>query len=161
MDALGAAGACAGFLFLDVKDDAEGLAPKKDRRIKARKTLEARLRGLGDGYLDVVGYASGVRYEYLQFIAWDLSAVLECASAAFEELDDVVEAGFHTYLRDASAFMMKTRNGNPEDLPDEAFGEDEAEGSHLFGSMKAGGDEHAAERRGGFRDPRLTAAATA
>ena len=159
MDALGAAGACAGFLFLDVKDDAEGLAPKKDRRIKARKTLEARLRGLGDGYLDVVGYASGVRYEYLQFIAWDLSAVLECASAAFEELDDVVEAGFHTYLRDASAFMMKTRNGNPEDLPDEAFGEDEAEGSHLFGSMKAGGDEHAAERRGGFRDPRLTAAA--
>lgn len=161
MDALGAAGACAGFLFLDVKDDAEGLAPKKDRRIKARKTLEARLRGLGDGYLDVVGYASGVRYEYLQFIAWDLSSVLECASAAFEELDDVVEAGFHTYLRDASAFMMKTRNGNPEDLPDEAFGEDEAEGSHLFGSMKAGGDEHAAERRGGFRDPRLTAAATA
>ena len=161
MDALGAAGACAGFLFLDVKDDAEGLAPKKDRRIKARKTLEARLRGLGDGYLDVVGYASGVRYEYLQFIAWDLSAVLECASAAFEELDDVVEAGFHTYLRDASAVMMKTRNGNPEDLPDEAFGEDEAEGSHLFGSMKAGGDEHAAERRGGFRDPRLTAAATA
>lgn len=161
MDALGAAGACAGFLFLDVKDDAEGLAPKKDCRIKARKTLEARLRGLGDGYLDVVGYASGVRYEYLQFIAWDLSAVLECASAAFEELDDVVEAGFHTYLRDASAFMMKTRNGNPEDLPDEAFGEDEAEGSHLFGSMKAGGDEHAAERRGGFRDPRLTAAATA
>ena len=161
MDALGAAGACAGFLFLDVKDDAEGLAPKKDRRIKARKTLEARLRGLGDGYLDVVGYASGVRYEYLQVIAWDLSAVLECASAAFEELDDVVEAGFHTYLRDASAFMMKTRNGNPEDLPDEAFGEDEAEGSHLFGSMKAGGDEHAAERRGGFRDPRLTAAATA
>lgn len=161
MDALGAAGACAGFLFLDVKDDAEGLAPKKDRRIKARKTLEARLRGLGDGYLDVVGYASGVRYEYLQFIAWDLSAVLECASAAIEELDDVVEAGFHTYLRDASAFMMKTRNGNPEDLPDEAFGEDEAEGSHLFGSMKAGGDEHAAERRGGFRDPRLTAAATA
>lgn len=161
MDALGAAGACAGFLFLDVKDDAEGLAPKKDRRIKARKTLEARLRGLGDGYLDVVGYASGVRYEYLQFIAWDLSAVLECASAAFEELDDVVEAGFHTYLRDALAFMMKTRNGNPEDLPDEAFGEDEAEGSHLFGSMKAGGDEHAAERRGGFRDPRLTAAATA
>ena len=161
MDALGAAGACAGFLFLDVKDDAEGLAPKKDRRIKARKTLEARLRGLGDGYLDVVGYASGVRYEYLQFIAWDLSAVLECASAAFEELDDVVEAGFHTYLRDASAFMMKTRNGNPEDLPDEAFGEDEAEGSHLFGSMKAGGDEHTAERRGGFRDPRLTAAATA
>ena len=161
MDALGAAGACAGFLFLDVKDDAEGLAPKKDRRIKARKTLEVRLRGLGDGYLDVVGYASGVRYEYLQFIAWDLSAVLECASAAFEELDDVVEAGFHTYLRDASAFMMKTRNGNPEDLPDEAFGEDEAEGSHLFGSMKAGGDEHAAERRGGFRDPRLTAAATA
>ena len=161
MDALGAAGACAGFLFLDVKDEAEGLAPKKDRRIKARKTLEARLRGLGDGYLDVVGYASGVRYEYLQFIAWDLSAVLECASAAFEELDDVVEAGFHTYLRDASAFMMKTRNGNPEDLPDEAFGEDEAEGSHLFGSMKAGGDEHAAERRGGFRDPRLTAAATA
>ena len=161
MDALGAAGACAGFLFLDVKDDAEGLSPKKDRRIKARKTLEARLRGLGDGYLDVVGYASGVRYEYLQFIAWDLSAVLECASAAFEELDDVVEAGFHTYLRDASAFMMKTRNGNPEDLPDEAFGEDEAEGSHLFGSMKAGGDEHAAERRGGFRDPRLTAAATA
>ena len=161
MDALGAAGACAGFLFLDVKDDAEGLAPKKDRRIKARKTLEARLRGRGDGYLDVVGYASGVRYEYLQFIAWDLSAVLECASAAFEELDDVVEAGFHTYLRDASAFMMKTRNGNPEDLPDEAFGEDEAEGSHLFGSMKAGGDEHAAERRGGFRDPRLTAAATA
>ena len=161
MDALGAAGACAGFLFLDVKDDAEGLAPKKDRRIKARKTLEARLRGLGDGYLDVVGYASGVRYEYLQFIAWDLSAVLECASAAFEELDDVVEAGFHTYLRDASAFMMKTRNGNPEDLPDEAFGEDEAEGSHLFGSMKAGGDEHGAERRGGFRDPRLTAAATA
>ena len=161
MDALGAAGACAGFLFLDVKDDAEGLAPKKDRRIKARKTLEARLRGLGDGYLDVVGYASGVRYEYLQVFAWDLSAVLECASAAFEELDDVVEAGFHTYLRDASAFMMKTRNGNPEDLPDEAFGEDEAEGSHLFGSMKAGGDEHAAERRGGFRDPRLTAAATA
>ena len=161
MDALGAAGACAGFLFLDVKDDAEGLAPKKDRRIKARKMLEVRLRGLGDGYLDVVGYASGVRYEYLQFIAWDLSAVLECASAAFEELDDVVEAGFHTYLRDASAFMMKTRNGNPEDLPDEDSGEDEAEGSHLPGSMKAGGDEHAAERRGGFRDPRLTAAATA
>ena len=74
---------------------------------------------------------------------------------------DVGEAGFPTYLRDASAFMMKTRNGNPEDLPDEAFGEDEAEGSHLFGSIKAGGDEHAAERRGGFRDPRLTAAATA
>ncbi len=161
MDALGAAGACAGFLFLDVKDDAEGLEPKKERRIKARKMLEVRLRGLGDGYLDVVGYASGVRYEYLQFIAWDLSAVLECASAAFEELDDVVEAGFHTYLRDASAFMMKTRNGNPEDLPDEDSGEDEAEGSHLPGSMKAGGDEHAAERRGGFRDPRLTAAATA
>ena len=161
MDALGAAGACAGFLFLDVKDDAEGLEPKKERRIKARKMLEVRLRGLGDGYLDVVGYASGVRYEYLQFIAWDLSAVLECASAAFEELDDVVEAGFHTYLRDASAFMMKTRNGNPEDLPDEDSGEDEAEGSHLPGNMKAGGDEHAAERRGGFRDPRLTAAATA
>lgn len=107
MDALGAAGACAGFLFLDVKDDAEGLAPKKDRRIKARKMLEVRLRGLGDGYLDVVGHASGVRYEYLQFIAWDLSAVLECASAALKDFDDVVEAGFHTYLRDASVHLAQ------------------------------------------------------
>lgn len=161
MDALGAAGACAGFLFLEVRDDAEGLAPRKDRRIEARRILEVRLRELGAGYLDVVGHASGVRYEYLQFIAWDVSAVLECASVALNELDDVVEAGFHTYLRGASAFMMKTSSGRAEDLSGEASGENDEEGARLFVSTKAGGEDNVSESLGGLRDPRLTAAATA
>ena len=116
MDALGAAGTCAGFLFLDVKDDAEGLAPKKDRRIKARKCFEVRLRGLGDGYLDVVGYASGVRYGTCSSSP---GTSRPCSSALRPPSRSSTTSSRRasTYLRDASAFMMKTRNGNPEDLP--------------------------------------------
>lgn len=107
MEALSSVGVTAGFFFFDVKDE-EGGASKKKRRAEVREALQAHLeQTLGRDYLDFVGHACGIRFEYLQFFAWDIGVVYDCASQWLMAREDVFVAGFHTYLLEAEHSLIK------------------------------------------------------
>lgn len=56
-----------------------------------------------------IGGATGIYYGYLDFIAWDLKAVLDAAAAVFERsgLDWVM---FHSFRQEAEGIMLFKRN---------------------------------------------------
>lgn len=110
MDALASVGATAGFIFFEVNEESSDGASKEARRKAAREALQAHLLMTCPDCIDFVGVAEGTRYEYLQFFSWDIQPVIAAAAEFFGTLDDVLEAGFHTYLRDASSTMLKVRS---------------------------------------------------
>lgn len=71
-----------------------------------RDGLEAAiLQGAGENAVVFTGGASGLYYGYLDFIAWDLPAVLNAAMDALQ--DSPIEwAAFHTYRRDVSGVTL-------------------------------------------------------
>lgn len=107
MDALASVGATAGFFFFDVAQQKDG-ASKNARRAEVREALQAHIeKAFGRDYVEFVGYASGLRFEYLQFFAWDIGTVVGCATKWLKDRDDVIVAGFHTYLHDAEHALIK------------------------------------------------------
>lgn len=95
MDLLHRDGAVPGFFFWSLdgfgKDD---ILPFRDQ------TEEAVLQKAGAAAVTFTGGATGEDYGYLDFIAWDLPAVINAAREVMNAAP-VKEAGFHTFRMDA------------------------------------------------------------
>ncbi|HJC23937.1 MAG TPA: suppressor of fused domain protein [Candidatus Eisenbergiella merdavium] len=66
----------------------------------------------GEDAAAFLGGATGLYYGYLDFIAWDLPAVLDAAGEFFAETD-LTWAGFHVFRRDVSAVSLWEQEGEP------------------------------------------------
>ena len=105
-------GIVAGFLCYPV-DDFTGEERAKailDFRDDLRDTI---LRKAGAESVAFLGGSTGLYYGYLDFIAWDLSAVLEAAKNFFAD-SCVAQGVFHVFRRDAGAVRLWEREPEPE-----------------------------------------------
>jgi len=105
-------GIVAGFLCYPV-DDFTGEERAKailDFRDDLRDTI---LRKAGAESVAFLGGATGLYYGYLDFIAWDLPAVLEAAKDFFTD-SCVTQGAFHVFRRDAGAVRLWEREPEPE-----------------------------------------------
>ncbi len=114
MDALHADGAVAGFLCypLDTLREEEGSDKIFDFRDRLEEALAA---GDGPEILTLTGGATGLFCGYVDFIAWDIRAVLQKAKEFFEGTD-IPWANFHTFRREAGTVALKNP---PEEEPDD------------------------------------------
>ena len=105
MDALHADGAVAGFLCypLDTLREEEGSEKIFDFRDRLEEALAA---GDGPEVLTLTGGATGLFCGYVDFIAWDIRAVLQKAKEFFEGTD-IPWASFHTFRREAGTVALK------------------------------------------------------
>lgn len=100
MDTLHADGAVAGFLCYPL-DSFDGVN-RSEKMFDFRDQLEAMLTtDHMQEALTLTGGASGIYVGYLDFIAWDLPAVLEAAKVFFAE-SGLRWASFHVFRRDAA-----------------------------------------------------------
>ena len=114
MDALHADGAAAGFFCypLDTLREEEGSEKIFDFRDRLEEALAA---GDGPDVLTLTGGATGLFCGYVDFIAWDIRAVLQKAKEFFEGTD-IPWANFHTFRREAGTVALKNPpEGEPED----------------------------------------------
>ena len=114
MDALHADGAAAGFLCypLDTLREEEGSEKIFDFRDRLEEALAA---GDGPEILTLTGGATGLFCGYVDFIAWDIRAVLQKAKEFFEGTD-IPWANFHTFRREAGTVALKKP---PEEEPED------------------------------------------
>ena len=114
MDALHADGAVAGFFCypLDTLREEEGTDKIFDFRDRLEEALAA---GDGPEILTLTGGATGLFCGYVDFIAWDIRAVLQKAKEFFEGTD-IPWASFHTFRREAGTVALKKP---PEEEPDD------------------------------------------
>ena len=114
MDALHADGAAAGFFCypLDTLREEEGSEKIFDFRDRLEEALAA---GDGPDVLTLTGGATGLFCGYVDFIAWDIRAVLQKAKEFFEGTD-IPWANFHTFRREAGTVALKNP---PEEEPDD------------------------------------------
>ena len=112
MDILHADGVVAGFLCypfdgFDVEDRSQKIF---DFRDKLEWTL---LEQAGDDALTLIGGATGIYTGYVDFIAWDLHAVLNAAAEFFQE-SDLSWASFHVFRREVGTIRLvdKTEDEN-------------------------------------------------
>ena len=114
MDALHADGAAAGFLCypLDTLREEQGSEKIFDFRDRLEHYLNT---ACGPEALTLTGGATGIFCGYVDFIAWDLHAVLQKAKEFFADTD-IPWASFHTFRREAGTVALKTPpEGEPED----------------------------------------------
>ncbi len=125
MDALHADGAVAGFFCypLDTLREEEGSEKIFDFRDRLEEALAA---GDGPEVLTFTGGATGLFCGYVDFIAWDIRAVLQKAKEFFEGTD-IPWASFHTFRREAGTVALKNP---PEEEPDDEDTQDEKEFSN-------------------------------
>ena len=114
MDDLHADGAVAGFFCypLDTLREEEGTDKIFDFRDKLEEVFTT---GDGPEVLTLTGGATGLFCGYVDFIAWDIRAVLQKAKEFFEGTD-IPWASFHTFRREAGTVNLKTP---PEEEPDD------------------------------------------
>ena len=114
MDELQADGAAAGFFCypLDTLREEEGSEKIFDFRDKLEELFTT---GDGPEILTLTGGATGLFCGYVDFIAWDIRAVLQKAKEFFEGTD-IPWASFHTFRREAGTVNLKTP---PEEEPDD------------------------------------------
>ena len=114
MDDLHADGAVAGFFCypLDTLREEEGTDKIFDFRDKLEEVFTT---GDGPEVLTLTGGATGLFCGYMDFIAWDIRAVLQKAKEFFEGTD-IPWANFHTFRREAGTVALKhPPEGEPED----------------------------------------------
>ena len=106
MDDLHADGAVAGFFCypLDTLREEEGSEKIFDFRDKLEEVFTT---GDGPEILTLTGGATGLFCGYVDFIAWDIRAVLQKAKEFFEGTD-IPWASFHTFRREAGTVNLKT-----------------------------------------------------
>ena len=106
MDALHADGAVAGFFCypLDTLREEEGTDKIFDFRDKLEEVFTT---GDGPEILTLTGGATGLFCGYVDFIAWDIRAVLQKAKEFFKD-SDIPWATFHTFRREAGTVNLKT-----------------------------------------------------
>lgn len=129
MDALHADGVAAGFLCYPL--DSFAGEDRSDKIFAFRDKLEAALHeNAGVEAVTLTGGATGVFCGYLDFIAWDLKAVLQAAKEFFADTE-IPWANFHTFRRGAAAVQLKKPDdeetkGDPDE--DETDGEETEHG---------------------------------
>lgn len=126
IDDLHADGAVAGFLFYPVDSFADENADVSTKKIfDFRDELENYIGQKAADAVTITGGATGTQFCYLDFIAWDLRAVLSAAKEFFEN-SDLTFAGFHVFCQGPD---YVTLIGSDEDGDDEppANIEDEVE----------------------------------
>ncbi len=70
------------------------------------------LAGAGADAVTFIGGASGIYFGYIDFIAWDLKAVLDTAVEVLKE-KDIAWAVFHSFRRDVNGIILKSdQNGD-------------------------------------------------
>ena len=118
MDDLHADGAVAGFFCypLDTLREEEG----SEKIFAFRDKLEeVFITGDGPEILTLTGGAAGLFCGYVDFIAWDIRAVLQKAKEFFEGTD-IPWASFHTFRREAGTVALKKppeKGPEDEDAP--------------------------------------------
>ena len=118
MDALHADGAVAGFFCypLDTLREEEGSEKIFDFRDRLEEALAA---GDGPEVLTLTGGATGLFCGYVDFIAWDIRAVLQKVKEFFEGTD-IPWVSFHTFRREAGTVALKKppeKEPEDEDAP--------------------------------------------
>ena len=114
MDDLHADGAVAGFFCypLDTLREEEGSEKIFDFWDKLEEVFTS---GDGPEVLTLTGGATGLFCGYVDFIAWDIRAVLQKAKEFFEGTD-IPWANFHTFRREAGTVALKKP---PEEEPED------------------------------------------
>ncbi len=113
MDMLHADGAAAGF-FCYPLDGFTG-DDRSQQIFDFRDKLEAALSEECGDAVTLIGGATGIYYGYVDFIAWDLKAVLDTAQCFFDDTD-LPWANFHVFRRDATTIPLKKETKLPDDL---------------------------------------------
>lgn len=129
MDALHRDGAVAGFICypLDTFNDE---AERAKAILDFRDTFEEALLGqAGEDAVTFLGGATGVHCGYLDFIAWDLEAVLDAAVDLLRE-SPLAWAIFHTFRREAGAIRLINRESDGEEDREE-LGDEEADRAEI------------------------------
>lgn len=110
MDAFHADGVAAGF-FCYPLDGFTG-EERGAAILDFRDSLEAAVtKRAGEDAVTFLGGATGIYCGYLDFIAWDLSAVLDAAAEFFRE-SPLSWAGFHSFRREAAMiYLLDRKNG--------------------------------------------------
>lgn len=105
-------GVAAGFIFFfpaDVFEDDEN-AKRGEKILNFRDELSRYLEENANGSYVFIGGASGLYNCYLDFLAWDLKAVLDAAAEFFKQRDTVSCAFYQSYRQDAQVVILWDRN---------------------------------------------------
>ena len=109
-------GIAAGFLCYPV----DGFAgeDRAEQILQFRDDLrDAILEKAGAEAVTFLGGATGLYYGYLDFLAWDLPAVLDAARDFFEDLQ-IDQGGFHTFRRDVGTVRLWEKEIEPDIHPE-------------------------------------------
>lgn len=109
-------GIAAGFLCYPVdgfagEDRAEPILQFRD------DLRDAILEKAGAEAVTFLGGATGLYYGYLDFLAWDLPAVLDAARDFFED-SQIDQGGFHTFRRDVGTVRLWEKEIEPDIHPE-------------------------------------------
>lgn len=96
-------GIVAGFLCYPLNGFESG--NRAEQILQFRDTLQDAIQNMQGGRSHLLGGATGLYYGYLDFIAWDLLAVLDAARAFFADTD-LTWSGFHVFRRDVGAVRL-------------------------------------------------------
>lgn len=109
-------GIVAGFLCYPLNGFEGG--NRAEQILQFRDTLQDAIqKHAGEGAVTFLGGATGLYYGYLDFIAWDLLAVLDAARAFFADTD-LTWSGFHVFRRDVGAVRLWEQEKEPEVDPE-------------------------------------------
>lgn len=109
-------GIVAGFLCYPV----DGFAgeDRAEQILQFRDDLrDAILEKAGAEAVTFLGGATGLYYGYLDFLAWDLPAVLDAARDFFEDCQ-IDQGGFHTFRRDVGTVRLWEKEIEPDIHPE-------------------------------------------
>ena len=109
-------GIAAGFLCYPV----DGFAgeDRAEQILQFRDDLrDAILEKAGAEAVTFLGGATGLYYGYLDFLAWDLPAVLDAARDFFEDTQ-IDQGGFHTFRRDVGTVRLWEKEIEPDIHPE-------------------------------------------
>lgn len=110
-------GAVPGFLCWPI-EAVEGKNQKAAVDTFTEKLEEAILKNAGSNAVTFIGHAVGLYAAYLDFIAWDLEAVLEAAEEAMTDLG-MADGAFHTFRREAETLAVIGDDEDGEEGSDE------------------------------------------
>ena len=109
-------GIAVGFLCYPV--DGFGGEDRAEQILRFRDALQGAIQEhAGEEAVTFLGGATGLYFGYLDFIAWDLPAVLDTARDFFAD-SDLTWGGFHVFRRDVGAVRLWEQEKEPEVDPE-------------------------------------------
>lgn len=105
-------GAVAGFIFYPLWNfEEKEKNNKSDKMLNFRDELEKYINiNTNNSAFCFLGGATGVFFGYLDFIAWDLKAVLCAAEKFFADKDYIPYACFQAFSEDSESILLKNQN---------------------------------------------------